>query len=76
MINIEIYKKALGNAGKKLSEPEIQSLLKIHYALAATLFSIWLKKDNVITGKGQIIQHSENGNCIAIFTYQFLYVSR
>ena len=76
MIDIEVYKKKLGEAGKKLSEPEIQKLLNLHYGLANTFFGLWLKKDNVVMSKGTIIRHDRDGNFISIFAYQFLYVSR
>ena len=69
MVSIQTFKKALGTAGKHLSEQEVEKQLAWQYQLANALFDLWQHKTKVTTINSVTIVSKENGNCVTIFNF-------
>lgn len=67
MLTLQEFKKALGERGETLTEPQIEELRTLQYQVAETLFDNWLKASAL--KKSVHIAHKENGNCIAYCFY-------
>lgn len=81
MIEINEFKKKLGELGKNLSDEKITQLLQTQYQFANALFDLWAGKGSKVTEtfeikstKAKIQIHKNNGNACSVEIDEFSFV--
>ena len=74
MINIETYKKSLGDAGKFLPDEEVKKMMELQYKLANAFFDLLVLKDEKkVVATLRVVVHKKDGNVVYLSSFIFFH---